>query len=362
MQVFWHDECQTHDTGRGLFDTAPSPLLARQTVHPENAQRMANVRRALEKGPVAEHLTWRKGRMVTDDEILTLHTPEHLENLKMLAREGGRRLGGHTVFAEGSLKPIRAAAGTALAAIDAIIDGKTKMAYALVRPPGHHAQLSRIDGYCFLNNTALAAERAIRRGAAKRIAIIDWDVHHGNGTQDCFYARDDVLTISLHMNHGSWGKFHPQTGYTDERGEGRGLGFNVNIAMPFGLGDVAYIEAFEKIVIPRVDAFKPDLIVIANGQDACQFDPNGRQCVTTDGFYRMGVMARDLALRHAGGRLLSVQEGGYSEAYIPLCAHASVEGLLGLPQQTPDPLGRYPEDVEDSRAVIAAIAEDLGQP
>jgi len=161
------------------------------------------------------------------------------------------------------------------------------------------------------------------------------------------------------MHHGSWGPSHPQTGEPDEKGAGAGAGCNINIDLPCGLGDDAYFRAFEEIVVPKVDAYKPGLIVVANGQDANQFDPNGRQLVTTKGFHRFGLIARDLATRHSGGKLLSVQEGGYNPAYAALCAHATVEGFLGLDRKTPDPIAFMPEDIEAGKNAVARLKRQL---
>jgi acetoin utilization deacetylase AcuC-like enzyme len=310
--VCWHDAVMTHDTGEGVFDAPPSEMLAEQMPHPENARRVANMKRAFEKGPVATHLDWHTGRLATDAEICRFHTPAFLAELEA-ANVRGRAFSRTTRMGPGAMTAIRAAAGTTIAALDAILDGRTRRAHALVRPPGHHAAPTMVDGYCFLNNTALAAEAAIARGV-KRIAILDWDVHHGNGTQTGYYGRDDVLTISLHMDHGSWGPSHPETGGTEEQGSGRGRGFNVNIPFPFGAGDNAYRQAIERIVVPRISSFRPELLIVANGQDANQYDPNGRACLSARGFYDLAVLARQLAEAHCGGRLLSVQEGGYHPA------------------------------------------------
>lgn len=358
MTVWWHADVLTHDTGEGLFDSGPSPLIAVPERHPESAPRIANMKRALEAGAVGAHLEWRAGRHASDEEILRFHTPEHLALLEACDATG-HHFSRTTLMTPGSMRAIRAAAGTALAAMHCVLEARSTMAHALVRPPGHHAAPAMVDGYCFLNNLAIACALAKARGIG-RIAVIDWDVHHGNGTQTGFYERDDVLTISIHMDHGSWGPSHPETGGTEERGKGAGEGFNVNIPLPLGLGDNAYRLAFEDIVAPRVERFRPDLIVIANGQDANQFDPNGRQCVTVKGFHQLGTMARALALALTGGRLLSVQEGGYQSTYAALCCHAAIEGLLGLPLATPDPIAFLPDDLERAKSAVAAIASRLG--
>ncbi len=356
--TFWHDAVMTHDTGKGVFDAPPSDLLVEQTPHPENALRIANMKRVLEKGPAAKLVDWQPGRLATDTEILRFHTHAYLADLDR-ANATGREFSRTTRMGPGGMTAIRAAAGTAIAAVESILDGRTRKAHALVRPPGHHAAPAMVDGYCFLNNTALAAETAIARGL-ERIAILDWDVHHGNGTQTGFYERDDVLTISLHMDHGSWGASHPETGGTEEQGRGRGQGFNVNIPFPMGAGDFAYRHAMERIAIPRIRAFKPNLLIVANGQDANQYDPNGRACLSVKGFYDLAVMARALAEELCGGKLLSVQEGGYHPAYCAFCASATLEGFAGVSLQTPDPIGFLPEDQARARATVEEIARRLG--
>ena len=180
-------------------------------------------------------------------------------------------------------------------------------------------------------------------------------MHHGNGTQECFYDRADVLAISLHMPHGSWSEAHPQTGSHLEAGIGAGAGRNVNVELPYGSGDAAYLAAMEQVVAPVVDAFHPDLVMVAAGQDASQFDPNGRQCVSMAGFRGMGAIARSLADRHSDGRLVLVQEGGYGRSYSGLCMHATLEGVLGTGALLDDPMAFLPDDADRADAAIAAV-------
>jgi acetoin utilization deacetylase AcuC-like enzyme len=259
-----------------------------------------------------------------------------------------------TVFGPGSFEAVAAASGQAIAAVDHAWRGDTRLAYALVRPPGHHAQPAMADGYCFVNNIAVAIEAARARGL-RRAAVIDWDVHHGNGTQAGYYRDPDVLTISLHMNHGAWGPSHLQTGAPEEAGEGAGLGSNLNVALPFGSGDECYRSAFDRLVAPRVEEFAPELIVVACGQDANQFDPNGRNCVTMQGFHDLGRRARQLADRCSNGRLALVQEGGYALSYAALCLHATLAGVLLEEQSIRDPIAFLPEAHEGISAQIDEI-------
>ncbi len=189
-------------TPDGLFERAASPLLAHQVMFTESPERIENIKSVLERAPSANCFVWHKGRKVTDDEILTFHTPAYLEKLKVWD-ETGKWATGTTYLPKGGLAGVRAGAGTTLEALTGVLSGATTRAYALVRPPSHHAAPDMADGYCFLNCVGIAALKALAAGC-ERVAIVDWDVHHGNGTQEGFYERNDVLFISLHMDHGSW--------------------------------------------------------------------------------------------------------------------------------------------------------------
>ena len=189
--------------------------------------------------------------------------------------------GGSTVVADGTFESAMAAAGTPLDALNAVVNEPGGPVYTLVRPPGHHAQPTMGDGNCTYNNVALAVESARTQGA-ERVVVIEWDAHHGNGTQAGFYDRSDVLTISIHMNHGSWGPNHPESGLADEIGRGAGVGFNHNDPLPYGFGNDCYETILTDLVTPLVDNFNPAIIIIAAGEDASAFDPNGRMVVAMD--------------------------------------------------------------------------------
>lgn len=180
---------------------------------------------------------------------------------------GAKKLCEGTFLNPGSWGAALLAAGTTLSAMRHILDGHGKITYALVRPPGHHAQPDHADGYCFLNNAGLAVQLALDSGRAK-VAVVDIDVHYGNGTAEGFYRTDNVLTISLHMKHGSWGPSHPQSGSSDEIGEGKGLGYNLNIPLPNGSGDKGYAYAINELVVPAIDKFQAQLLVFVIGQDS----------------------------------------------------------------------------------------------
>ena len=199
-------------------------------------------------------------------EIL-LRLAEYIEELVQLNATGAKKLCEGTFLNPGSWGAALLAAGTTLSAAKHILDGRGNLAYALVRPPGHHAQPGRADGYCFLNNAGLAVHLALDSGRSK-VAVVDIDVHYGNGSAEGFYRTDNVLTISLHMRHGSWGPSHPQSGSVDEIGEGKGLGYNLNIPLPNGSGDAGYEYAMNELVVPAIDKFQPQLLVFVVGQDS----------------------------------------------------------------------------------------------
>lgn len=358
MDVFWHDDVLRHDTGYGVFEAPPDTLLEQQTQHPESSPRLVNMRAILHNGPVAEALAWHAGRHASRAELLRFHTEDYLQSLEAAEREG-RRFSSTTLLQPGSLAGLLAAAGTSIAALDSTLASQ-RPAMALVRPPGHHAAPAMADGYCFFNNVALAAQAA-RAAGLERVAIIDWDVHHGNGTQEGFYGDPSVLTVSLHMDHGAWGPSHPQTGGVDERGVAAGEGSNLNLPLPMGSDDRTYALAFERFVEPALRAFQPQLLIIANGLDASQFDPNGRQLLTMAGFNHLARQARRLADELCAGRLLVVQEGGYNPAYSAYCLHAATEGFIGRPSSLADPLAYMPACEARSQADIAALAAALAQ-
>lgn len=196
-----------------------------------------------------------------------LHFSEYINKLVEADRTGQSIICDGTFLNPGSWDAALLAAGTTLSAMKHILNGNGKFSYALVRPPGHHAQPNQADGYCFLNNAGLAVQSALNSGCGK-VAVIDIDVHYGNGTAEGFYHSNKVLTISLHMNHGSWGPSHPQSGTVDELGEGDGFGYNLNIPLPNGTGDKGYDCAMKELVVPAIDKFKPDMIVLVVGQDS----------------------------------------------------------------------------------------------
>ena len=359
LAVFWHPDVLKHDPGRGCYEFESSPLMEVDEPHPETPERIINIKSILEKGDIRNRIDWRDGRHATREEIERFHTPGYVDEVIESEKNAPFRIDGSgTVVNTGTVDAVFAAAGTAIEAVNAVLDTKNLAAYAMVRPPGHHAARTMADGNCIFNNLGIAVETALASGC-ERVAVIDWDVHHGNGTQSGFYDRSNVLTISMHMPLGSWGENHPETGEIDEVGEGDGKGYNFNIPLPYGTGDQAYREAMETLVRPAVIEFDPDLIVIACGQDANQFDPNGRNLLSMIGFRDLGRIAWELAEEICNGRLLLCQEGGYAVTYTGFCMYAVAEGILGVSDPMADPLA-YDETIEQPDVPVQVIS-DIGE-
>lgn len=260
----------------------------------------------------------------TDDQIAYYHLPEYIETVKQISAAGGGDAGRGTPIAENGYDVARLAVGGCLAAVDAVVEGTVDRAFANVRPPGHHATAEAGMGYCVFNNIVIAARHAQKAHGLRKIMILDWDVHPGNGTQDAFYDDPDVLFFSFHQD----GIFPAPIGEIDQVGAGDAAGRNVNIAVPAGSGDATYMAAMERIVRPIADEFQPELILVSAGQDASMADVLGRNSVTTEGYRMMTNTMIDLAARHCDGKLVILQEGGYSETYGPYCTLAIVETLM----------------------------------
>ena len=355
LSVFWHPDVLKHNPGRGCYEYEASPLMEVDEPHPETPERIINIRSILQRGDIKDRIDWRDGRHATKEEVARFHTEQYIDDIFQAEKTPPTRIDGSgTVVDTGSIDAVFAAAGTTLEALDAVLNTDNLAAYAMVRPPGHHAARTMGDGNCIFNNLAIAVESA-RLAGVEKIAVIDWDVHHGNGTQSGFYDRSDVLTISMHMPLGAWGVNHPETGEIDETGEGDGKGFNFNIPLPYGSGDQAYAAAMEQLVNPAVRKFNPDLIIIACGQDGSQFDPNGRNLLSMTGFRDLGNAARELAGELCNGQLLLCQEGGYAITYTGFCMYAVAEGILGIENPMEDPLA-YDATIEQPDVPLAEIA------
>jgi acetoin utilization deacetylase AcuC-like enzyme len=229
-----------------------------------------------------------------------------------------------THLSAGSVPAAYLSAGSALQAVTAVVKGETKRAFALARPPGHHAEHDRAMGFCVFNNVAIAAEHARQELGCERVLIVDWDVHHGNGTQHLFEKRKDVLVFNAHQ----W-PLYPDTGAVDEVGVGEGMGYTVNVPLPEGCGDGDYARVFRELLVPVAEAFRPDLVLVSAGFDAHRDDPLGGMLVTEEGFANLCAVMRGIADRCAGGRLAMILEGGYDLQGLSRSVRACTEVLSG---------------------------------
>ncbi len=327
------------------------PAAAGHAESPETKRRLKSL---LDVSGLTRHLLVQSANAATHDDLLRVHTPDYLQRFKAMSDAGGGELGPNAPIGPGSYEIARLSAGLAMAAVDAVLSGEVDNAYSLSRPPGHHCLADSAMGFCFLANIAIAIEAAKARRGLGKVAVIDWDVHHGNGTQSIFEERGDVLTISLHQD----GCF--PAGYSGEadRGRGAGLGANINIPLPPGSGHEAYLYAMERIVIPALERFEPELIIVACGYDANAVDPLARMLLHSDSFRQMTRCVRKVAERLCHGRLVLVHEGGYSEAYVPFCGLAAIEELVGVRTEVTDPLLAFVQ-MQQPKEAFAAFQRHL---
>ena len=331
--LVWHELYMWHDTGTAAW-VVPPGLTVEPLRHLENPDGKRRIRNLLEVSGLMEQLVQLRPRPATEAEVLGLHTRDYVERIRRLSSEGGGDAGELTPFGPGSYEIALLAAGGCLEAVDAVLDGRVSSAYALVRPPGHHAEADRGRGFCIFGNTALAALHARRARGLERVAIVDWDVHHGNGTEHAFYEDQTVLTISVHQDN----NYPPGSGAIRDTGAGRGEGYNLNIPLPPGSGVGAYVATFERVVAPALRAFRPELILVASGLDASAMDPLASMMMTSDGYRKLTQIMLACAAELCDGRLVICHEGGYSPAYVPYCGLAVIEELAGVRTGLEDPL------------------------
>jgi acetoin utilization deacetylase AcuC-like enzyme len=290
--------------------------------HPERPERLAAAREALDSACRAEphRVAELPARDASEDELGRVHEPKYVEELSRIA---GRRgyLDADTYFAPQSHAAAVRAAGGCVAMVDALLDGRASYGLALVRPPGHHARPGAAMGFCLLNNVAVAAAHARARGCA-RVAIVDWDVHHGNGTQEIFYSDPSVFYVSLHQ----W-PLYPGTGARWDLGAGEGRGATMNIPLSPGAGDAAYIAAVDRLVAPALSEFAPDLLLISAGFDAHERDPLAGMCLTDAGYAAMTRGLIGALPSGKRGRVGIVLEGGYDLAALRGSLGATVRAL-----------------------------------
>ncbi|THH36578.1 class II histone deacetylase [Aliishimia ponticola] len=362
---FWDERTFWHGGGNYAF-TLPvgdlvQPLAAGGL--PESPETKRRLKNLMDVTGITADLAVQTAPMALEADLARIHPQDYLSQFKALSDAGGGELGARTPFAKGGYEIAALSAGLAKAAVAKVLEGTLTNAYALSRPPGHHCLPDFPNGFCLFANIAIALEAARATRPGLKVAVLDWDVHHGNGTEAIYYDRDDTLTISLHQD----GNYPLDTGDIADRGRGGGAGYNINLPMHAGSGHTAYLHAMDNVVIPAITAFKPDLIVVACGFDASVIDPLSTMLATADTFRQMTTRIKTLAEKLCDGKLVLVHEGGYSEVYVPFCGHATLEALSGSKITAPDPFEagfarRQPAPPMDAflRSEIDRMAEELG--
>jgi acetoin utilization deacetylase AcuC-like enzyme len=315
-----HPDCRGHDTGPG---------------HPENANRLSALLSAVDHAiPDSKgRITRVRGRHATKDELALAHPDSHIELIEKAAHSASELdcllyLDADTAVSPGSWDAALAAAGCVITAVDSLAEGSAANAFCAVRPPGHHAAADRAMGFCLFNNVAIGARYAQEKGM-QQVLIIDWDVHHGNGTEAIFYADPDVFYLSMHQS-----PHYPGTGSGSQRGSGPGEGTTLNLPVPPGLPAQKYVDALLDGLDAALSGFKPDLIFLSSGFDAAAGDPLAGLTLTPSDYHHLTTRVLEAAQSHCGGRLISALEGGYNLDVLAACGLAHVRALAGLGEQT----------------------------
>jgi len=302
-----------HDTGEG---------------HPESARRLRRVYQHLDEQPV-EGCVLTTPRLATRAEILRVHDETHVDAVARTANQGRVVLETDTVTSPLSYEAALLAAGATMKGVESVLEGTSRHAFALVRPPGHHAEKEHAQGFCLFNNVAIAAAHALDGMGLERVLILDPDVHHGNGTQHAFWERPDVLYVSSHRY-----PFYPGTGAINEMGYGDGAGYTLNLPLPEGATDADFFHLYAGTVERVVDAFRPELILVSAGFDTWMHDPIGGMRQTTLGFRALYALFRKWADRHCPNRLVLALEGGYDPGGLARCVRTTLEVLAA--DETPE--------------------------
>lgn len=308
--------------------------------HPENAGRLRRILEALEQHDLLDRLTLIPPRPAAEEDLLRVHTEAHIQRVRRMAQAGGGHLDPDTYVTPRSYEVALLAAGGVLSAVDAVLSGDVRNAFALVRPPGHHATPSRAMGFCLFNNVAIAARYALSGSEVQQVFIVDFDVHHGNGTQDIFEEDPAVFYCSTHEY-----PFYPGTGHWRESGRGAGEGSVLNVPLPAGVGDTGYLRVFHELIGPLARRFAPDLILVSAGFDAHWQDPLAMMRLSLSGYAQLARELVYMAEKLCSGRIIFVLEGGYHPQVIGLAVANVFFALLGE-ERVIDPFGPAPAGSE----------------
>ncbi len=349
--LVFDDRYLTHNTGLGLIGDRYQYPFAEPVAHPSSPALVGRAKHLMDLFGIAERMRRIEPVFASDEQLTVYHTPEYLARVTEIAQTDGGDTGAGAPIGRGGDRVARLAAGGTIAAVDAVMTGAVEAAYALVRPPGHHAMADEGMGFCVFNNAVVAARQAQRVHGAERVLILDWDVHHGNGTQAAFWADSSVLFISLHQDD----LYPPGWGAADQVGIGDGEGFTVNFPLPAGTGNRGYGEAISRIVTPIARQFDPNLVIVSAGQDASVMDPLARMSVTLAGYRVLTEAMMTIAAECCEGRLVVTQEGGYAPQYAPYCSATIAQTLV---DQVPD--GEWIADPYGERAGAQPASVELG--
>jgi len=307
LAFVYHEDCALHENGPD---------------HPERPERIRAIRDHLKKVGLLDRLVLIEPELCPMDLIEAVHPRPYIESIREACRRGPQRLDPDTGVVPASWRAALLSAGGAVAACDAVVAGRSSAAFVCTRPPGHHAEPQRAMGFCLFNNVAIAARYLQTRHRLARIAIVDWDVHHGNGTQNMFEADDTVFYFSAHQF-----PYYPGSGARTERGRGRGAGFTLNVPLPAGSGDKEYLRVFREELVPALDSFRPAAILISAGFDAHERDPLAGMALTDSGYAGLTAILKETAVKHCGGRIISLLEGGYDLRALGSSVEAHLRGL-----------------------------------
>src|SRR5229473_2478586 len=305
-----------------LLYTDPLFLKHDTGKHPESADRLRSISKRLEKAGLIQKCQAGSYQPLTEPAVSKVHAAKQIQAAKQVAEHGGGMLDADTIVCPDTFKVALAAAGACVAAVDAVIKGTDKNALCLVRPPGHHATPTHSMGFCLFNNIALAAHHALTTHKLTRIMIVDWDVHHGNGTQDIFYESPEVVFFSIHR-YGNG--FYPGSGAADETGRGKGLGHIVNVPVRYGTSRKDYHDHFRRALEKAADKIRPELVLISAGFDAHAKDPIGSLDLEAEDFITLTKEVKAVAKTHAQSRIVSCLEGGYHLDALAECVQAHLE-------------------------------------